>query len=115
MLGQLTHHGVLGMHWGRRKGQSDSSSGSPDHRAAQALRGKKLSEMSNDEIKIIANRLSLERQYKEALKTQIHPGKKIAIEILGGASKQLASELVKEAMTGGVKKLAEAVANKRKG
>ncbi len=71
--------------------------------------------MSNDEIKIIANRLSLERQYKDALKTQVNPGQRIAKEILGNAGKQVATKLVADAMTGGVVALGKAIVNNKKG
>lgn len=54
---ELYHYGVLGMRWGRRKS-------SADHLSARSIEKKKLREMSNNEIKELTNRLSLERNYR---------------------------------------------------
>ena len=63
MTNELTHYGVIGMKWGRRKASSGSSSA--DHISVSGLRKKKLNEMSNDELTQLTKRLQLERQYKE--------------------------------------------------
>lgn len=65
----LIHFGVMGMKWGRRKDGSPGSTHvvqpSEDHKAAQALRHKPLSEMTNDEIQTFTKRLELEKKYKD--------------------------------------------------
>lgn len=54
----LCHHGVLGMHWGRHmSGRKTSSSGKKSGK-------KKISEMSDDEIRKRIARMQLEKQYK---------------------------------------------------
>ena len=84
---ELYHYGILGMRWGRRK-ESVAGSGSKisrkvkntkknnlsdDAKEAYKLKRKKLSEMSNAELKKLNERTNLERNYKQnnpgALKT----------------------------------------------
>ena len=79
---ELYHYGILGMRWGRRK-ESVAGSGkvkntkkdnlSDDAKEAYKLKRKKLSEMSNAELKKLNERTNLERNYKQnnpgALKT----------------------------------------------
>lgn len=73
----LAHYGVLGMRWGKRKG--DSSSGGSDggsggtsgsstheeHIKVQALRKKKISELSTAEMKLVTDRMNTEKKYRE--------------------------------------------------
>ena len=81
---ELYHYGILGMRWGRRK-ESVAGSGkvkntkknnlSDDAKEAYKLKRKKLSEMSNAELKKLNERTNLERNYKQnnpgALKTSM--------------------------------------------
>jgi hypothetical protein len=72
----LEHFGVLGMRWGKRRKQSGSRSDklttkrvkrsevSDDHREKQGLKKKRVSEMSNAELKKLNERMQLEKQYK---------------------------------------------------
>ena len=64
----LQHVGIMGMRWGRRKGRDTSSS---DHKTAVHLKGKKLKDMSNEELRTLATRIRLEREHKN----DINPGK----------------------------------------
>jgi len=57
----LIHYGKLGMRWGRRSG----SSASEDSTSVRPLKKKSASQLSNDEIKKVVNRVNLERQYKD--------------------------------------------------
>ena len=59
----LTHYGILGMHWGRRK--SESAPSSSDHTDVDPLRKKKVNQMSNDEIMKLTRRLNLEKQIQD--------------------------------------------------
>jgi hypothetical protein len=61
----LKHYGVKGQRWGVRKRVV-----SADHHAVSSLRGKKLHEMSNDEIRSITARMDLERRYRD-----LHPNR----------------------------------------
>lgn len=73
----LAHYGILGMKWGRRK-----SVPSADHAKAQGLKKKKISEMSNEELRILTTRIQLERQYKSLNPGKISNGKRIVSNII---------------------------------
>jgi len=84
----LKHYGILGMHWGRRKGATIiHTPNSDDHNKRIALKGKKLREMSNEEIQTYTKRMALEKQYKELSKNDISFGKKLMNDIINGATK----------------------------
>ena len=53
----LQHYGTKGMRWGVRKKRSTSS----DYKTSMALKKKRLSEMSNDELRTLSGRLQLEQ------------------------------------------------------
>ena len=65
----LAHWGVKGMKWGVRKDRTgvgaSSASASEDHINVAALRKKKLSQLSNAEIKAVNERMNLEKKYRE--------------------------------------------------
>lgn len=79
--GELMHYGVPGMRWGVRKARPTSSdqrglfgwkrkqkSKTDDKQAQQKpVKKKKISEMSDDEIKARLARIDLENQYREAI------------------------------------------------
>lgn len=102
----LAHFGKKGMRWGHRNkralininiGSHDHSS--DDHKNTEALKKKKISEMSNAELKAFNSRLQMEKQYKELTKKEISPGKKVVQEILGNAAKQTATSYAAKFMT----------------
>lgn len=68
--GELYHWGVLGMKWGRRKDKQQSSqqvdTRSDDQKKYDYLKTKRLSEMSNAELRAYMDRMNLERQYVAA-------------------------------------------------
>ena len=70
-MNELRHYGVLGMKWGKRKGRTTHE----DY--ARAHSKKKVSEMSNEELKNRNNRLQAEQQYKNLTK-RTNYAKKIA-------------------------------------
>lgn len=84
----LCHHGVLGMHWGRHmSGRKTSSSGKKSGK-------KKISEMSDDEIRKRIARMQLEKQYKSLIKElnpdTINKGEKEAQSSFKKATKDIA-------------------------
>jgi hypothetical protein len=110
----LYHYGVLGMHWGHRKGNSSRSSqpGGPpkhkvseDHIVSRALKAKHVSEMSNADLKAFTTRLQLEKQYKDLTKQEVSGGRKVITEILGNAAKETAKTYVTKYMNKAVEEL----------
>lgn len=105
MSNKLMHYGVLGMKWGRRRGRSSSSSA--DHKTASRLKKKKLSEMSNDELKKLTQRMQLEKQYK-SLKSEsssANIAKKWLGNVMMEAGKEVAKSYVSKALGKGAEKL----------
>jgi len=100
MSNDLKHVGILGMHWGRRKsGKSGPDKSSADHVQAKGLKGKKLTDMSNDELKTLTTRLQLEKSYKDLTKGDIDPGKKFLADVLSGFMKQQSINLLNMSVT----------------
>lgn len=86
----LSHYGIAGMHWGRKmsghsgikvKTQSMRTP-SQDHTDKVALKGKKIHEMSNDEIRKLTTRLNLEKQIKDLHPDKFKKGKNIVKGVL---------------------------------
>ena len=89
----LKHWGVLGMKWGRRKNRSGGvDTSSEDHRTVSSIKKKRVSEMSNDELKKLTTRLQLEKQYSDLTKKDTNVGMKIVTDILLNTGKQVASK-----------------------
>ena len=84
----LEHYGIPGMHWGRKKGNVVvTTNASEDHNKKVALKGKKLHEMTNDELRTYTQRMQLERSYKDLSKTEISAGKKFVNSVINSATK----------------------------
>lgn len=107
----LYHYGILGMKWGKRKTQGSGSTSSKksstenqseDYKKKNVLKKKKISEMSNAELKDLNNRLQLEKQYKELTRAETSAGKKFVTDVLTNAAKQTASQYVSKYMSKGV-------------
>lgn len=110
----LAHYGVKGMKWGKRGAASKGKlkitiHESEDHKSAQKLKTKKLSQMSNKEIQDLNRRLQLEKTYKELNKTDsaFKKGKKFVDEINTAGTK--AQQLYNLANSPMAKAAAEAV------
>lgn len=75
---EIYHSGVLGMRWGRRKRIS-----SDDHIQARKLEKKRLHELSNNQLRDLNNRQTLERNYKSLNPNMIKKGAMI-VGTVGG-------------------------------
>lgn len=71
-MSEIRHYGILGMRWGRRKAQTPNSS---DHDQYSSIRKKKLRNMTDDEVRIIAKRMKLIHDLKSS---KFVSGKKIS-------------------------------------
>lgn len=115
MANELTHFGIPGMKWGiRRKRPSGPDTSSEDHRTASSLKKKKLSEMSNEELKKLTTRLQLEKQYKDLTKVEVDAGRKFMSDVVTGVAKQQSINMLNLAI-GNAGKLIKEIIEKRNG
>lgn len=75
----IAHYGTKGMRWGVRKKRSRSSESSE----ASTLRKKKGFQLTNDELKTINARLSLEQSYSQLNPSGVSKAKKAVIALAG--------------------------------
>lgn len=76
----LAHYGVPGMKWGRRKGSSGTAG---DAKAVAPLRKKKPSQMTNEELRKLNERMQLEQNYKKLNPNIAVRGKKYVAATIG--------------------------------
>lgn len=78
----ISHSGVIGMKWGHRKASTSKSTASKS-KVSSASKKKatkpKIEDMSDEELKKIVNRMSLEKQYKTLNQKAPNKGK-VAVE-----------------------------------
>lgn len=109
---KLIHYGILGMKWGvRRRRSSAPDTSSEDHKISRAIKSKKVSEMTNDELKRLTNRLQLERQLKDLESKNVSTGRKFVSEALSTHAKITAAAL----LALGTKQLVSILQDKFKG
>lgn len=114
-MDELQHYGVLGMRWGIRKDRSGGSrrtkgqiNPSEDSKRATALRSKSVSEMSNNELRELINRMNLEQQYSNLLNSsEKKKGQSIVKDILKEVGKEVAKDYIKKGIKAGVKTISE--------
>ena len=70
----LKHFGILGMHWGKKKGKTILSP-HKDYSIADNIRKKDIREMSNEELKTLTSRVQLEKSYRDVSKKELSMGK----------------------------------------
>lgn len=110
MDGELTHHGILGMHWGVRrtpaelghapKGEKSSGSGSEGQKkeststSSSGQGSKRVSEMSDEELRARLNRLNMEEQYASILARRSEASKSRLSKMADKALSQLGDRAV---------------------
>jgi hypothetical protein len=109
----LEHFGIPGMHWGHRKARSDKASKknkkvtkenySEDYKKKKNLKKKRISEMTNDELRALNDRMQLEKQYKELNKQDVSAGQKFVTKVLTDIGSDVVKSLIKSAITGDLK------------
>jgi hypothetical protein len=90
-MNTLKHVGVLGMKWGIRKRGPSSS----EHTRAREIKKKHISELSNDELKTVITRLSLEKQYKDINQASVGKGGRFVSQLLQNIGGQLINSYAK--------------------
>lgn len=82
---ELAHYGVLGMRWGRRSGGRGSNlKRSEESSTAVKLKKRDARTLTNAEISTTLNRLSLEKQFRDAKKSA---GQKLVQEVITNSGK----------------------------
>ena len=94
---ELCHYGVLGMKWGVRRGRSSGSSKkrraskmSDDALNAAKLKKKRVSELSNAELRWLNDRQQLEQNHARLNPNKVKRGLAAATGIVGTATATLA-------------------------
>lgn len=108
------------MKWGRRKSRASSgtarskrsSNKSEDHVRAKQLKKKKISQLSNAELRELNNRMQLESQYKNLKKQNISTGKKFVHDVVYESSKELTKDYTKKYAKKGIELVGMALSKK---
>lgn len=78
----LEHHGVLGQKWGVRKNRKQVTT-SIDHKRVKKLRGKRSSQLSNQQLKLLNERKNLEQNFSRLNPGTVAKGLAATASILG--------------------------------
>ena len=100
----IAHFGVRGMKWGIRKKSSSKGKSTKG-------KSKKVSDMSDEELRKKVGRLSMEKQYKTLKKNKrdqsiVRKGAKVTGEILGKSAKKSLTSFSTKQMTNALEKAA---------
>lgn len=116
----LQHYGILGMKWGVRRSRKElererkQRNASEDSKKAAKNKKRDISELSNEELRELNNRMQLERQYRDLTKSEIGPGKRFAQEVLRETGKELVKEYLKKGVKSGISYTVDVIEEKRK-
>ncbi len=97
---ELQHYGVKGMHWGVRRSEAQLHEPSSDFtksrekKAIAKTSGTKA--LSNEELKLVIERMNLERQYSTLNPSPGKAAQKFLSDLLSGAGKQQATKIVND-------------------
>lgn len=80
----LEHHGVKGQKWGVRHTPKPSRHTSSDAKRVAALRKRKSHELTNKQLKLLNERMNLEKNFRKLNPGPIAKGIALATAILGG-------------------------------
>jgi len=97
----IKHYGTKGMRWGVRTRRISSS----ESKSTSALRKKKAFQLTNDELKKVNARLSLEKTYSQLNPTTASKAKKVVGDLAGNMAKTVLSNVVTEQATKYAKKI----------
>lgn len=106
----LTHYGVLGMKWGRRKQKSSGSSNRTSRReekkvvkeakkrgivsSVKKTKKVKIKDLSDSELQSKIRRLQMEKQYRDLKRDEVSKGRKMAGQILSNVGVKLGTEVL---------------------
>ena len=117
----LIHTGIFGMKWGFRKAKKNTTSKKVPTKFAKTPTVKKsIKEMSDTEMRDTINRMQMEKQYKDLIKSEhqaeVSKGKIFVSGILEASGKNIATQLATYALGAAVNKVAGSeVVNPKKG
>lgn len=111
--GELYHWGIKGMRWGIRRTPaqlghkpSNSEDDSGIGKTAKPSKKRKISDLSDDELRQRINRLQMEKQLKQLLTEDNQPrqsrGKAFVMDVVEKSGKNIATQLVTYAFGKGV-------------
>ena len=93
----LVHFGIPGMKWGKGRGSSTKSKPktkprivSDDHKKKVLLKGKKIHEMSNEQLRELTTRVQLEKQVRDLNPGHVKKGLNV-VKTITAAGTTLAS------------------------
>lgn len=96
---ELYHHGIKGMHWGIRRYQNADGSYTDAGKRRRARddrdwAAKNSSQLSDDDLNKRINRLQKEKQLKDLTDQVVHPGRKMARDLLDRYGNQMVATAV---------------------
>lgn len=121
---QLLHYGILGMKWGvrrtpaqlaRARGERQSqdskqnSTNSSSSKSSSSSSKRSVSDLSDDELRRVVQRLQLEQQYRNLNPQKVSVGQRFAKKVLNDvivpAATEVGKNVVREALTNASKSL----------